>query len=61
MVNLTRMRWHTLYSDIVDLHSRLNEVGCTVYNGEVTMLEKDSVLSRQKVPGIGIMVYKGLY
>lgn len=41
MVTLTRMRWHTLYPDIVSLHLRLNELGCTIYNGEVVMLNKD--------------------
>lgn len=40
MVSLTRVKWHTLYPDIVNLHLRLNELNCIVYNGEVVMLDK---------------------
>lgn len=35
------MRWHTLYPDIVNLHLRLNELGCIIYNGEVVMIDRD--------------------
>ena len=41
LMTLTRMRWHTLYADIVDLHLGLNEVGCIVYNGKVVMIDEN--------------------
>ena len=40
MVSPLRFRWNSVYSDLIRLHLRLEEISCTEHNGQIVTADK---------------------